>query len=110
MGVAAIRGGAELNRVAGEQHPLLRQPDHGVARSVRAPDMDDLHLAASHPQRHLLVEGDVWPGEARDALLAAEQPWEAADLAVHILLPALHDHVSCDVRVDDFGALVAGSA
>ncbi len=50
------------------------------------------------------------PGEAGNALLAAEQARKPADLAVHILLAALDDQPARDVGGDDLGARIAGCA
>ena len=63
-GVPAIGRGAELDRVACEQHLLVRQPHDGVARGVAASDVNDLNFEATHPHTHALVEGEMRPGQA----------------------------------------------
>ena len=107
MRIPAIRRRPELHRVAREHHPLPRQPDDRVSRRMRPPDMDDLHLPLAHPQRHPPMERDVRPGQPRNPLLAAEQPREPPDLAVHVLLPALDDHLPRHIRRDDLRPLIA---
>ena len=97
VSVAAIRRGAELHGITREQDLLFRQPHDRVARCVAAPDVDDLYLAASQPERHALMEDEIRPGQAGDALLAAEQARKAADLAIHVLLAPLDDQVAGDI-------------
>ena len=58
----------------------------------------------------LLVEDERRPGEARDRGAAAEQPREAADLAVHVLLAALDDELLRDVGGDDLGPFIGRGA
>ena len=97
MRVAAIGRRAELDSVAGEQYLLPRQPHDRVAGRVRAADMDHLRLTFAKPERHSAVERVRRPGQAGDAFAAAEQARKTADLAVHVLLPALDDQVARDV-------------
>mmetsp|Transcript_2396 Transcript_2396/g.3984 ORF Transcript_2396/g.3984 Transcript_2396/m.3984 type:complete len:324 (+) Transcript_2396:927-1898(+) len=102
VGIAAVGRGIELDEVAAEQHALLGQPGHRVARGVTAAGREHLDLDAAEVQREAAAEGERGPGEAgRHRLDIAEQPREAADLAGLVLLAALPDQGQRRITRDD---------
>src|SRR5256885_6871850 len=93
MGVAGIDAGGEFHQVAREEHALRRYPHDRVARGVPGPGLADLHFEPAQAQAELATERERRPGKAGNAMRAAEEPREAADLAPHVLRAALADQL-----------------
>ena len=91
-----------VDHVAGEQHVLLRQPDHRVAGRVRAVAMLELERDAAQVQARTAF-GDVASGQRRHGAVGAVvqrglQPGQ--------VVAAARLHVGPRIRVrDDLGAL-----
>src|SRR3982074_1056263 len=112
MGVAAIAGRAVFDEIprehdAGARHP--RPPPPPPRRMGRA-EMHDPTLTLAEPHRHALRKGDARPSEAGNRRGGAEEPGEPADLGIHVLPAAPHDHLAGDIGAENFGALVARGA
>src|SRR6185503_7371388 len=85
VGITGIRRRAELDQVAAEQDLALRQPGHGVALGVAAPELEQPDFRPAKPDAHLVAERDIGPGEAGDRFHRLEQPGETLDLGLEVL-------------------------
>ena len=104
--VAAIRRSVVFDQVAGEQDLVLRQPDHRVAFGVATAELQDLHFELPEPQRHLALEHEIGPGEARHRFDRLKEARKALDLALHVLCAAFDDEVARILARNDVLGLV----
>jgi hypothetical protein len=101
MAVTAIARGVVFDDIAGEHDLGIWNPDHRIARRMRAAGAEDVDAPVAQIDGHRLGKGRGGPCEAGDFLMPFEKAREAGELAVPILLPALGDHGTRGVGHDD---------
>ena len=101
--IAGIERGARLNEIAREHGLRFLMPGDDIAggMSPTAELQIDATPVAAKFDRHVVIEGNVGPGQTRDRIRLLEQSWHAPEFARPILHAALFDQFAGRPGGDD---------